>query len=78
MWKKYGDQARKSGGHSGMDSIMNFRFVQLVLQGLPPDMGVYDTAEWSVRLPSFRAITQTKKRSCSIPWFSKKKIIFYW
>jgi predicted dehydrogenase len=50
-WKAFGEQARKLGGHGGMDFIMNYRLVQLFRQGLPPDMDVYDAAAWSAPGP---------------------------
>ena len=51
LWNEYGEQALKSGGHGGMDFIMNFRLVQTLRQGLPPDMDVYDAAAWSAPKP---------------------------
>jgi hypothetical protein len=51
LWKEYGEQARKQGGHGGMDFIMNFRLVQIMRQGLPPDSDVYDAADWSAPGP---------------------------
>lgn len=51
LWKQYGEQARKLGGHGGMDFIMNFRLVQLMREGLPLDSDVYDAADWSAPGP---------------------------
>lgn len=51
LWKRAGAQARKSGGHGGMDFIMWFRVVECMLQGLPPDFDVYDAAAWSAPFP---------------------------
>lgn len=51
LWKQYGEQARKLGGHGGMDFIMNYRLVQILREGLPPDSDVYDAADWSVPGP---------------------------
>ncbi len=51
LWKVYGEQARKQGGHGGMDFIMNYRLAQLLREGLPPDSDVYDAAEWSAPGP---------------------------
>lgn len=48
LWKRLGDLARELGGHGGMDYIMNYRLVQCMREGLPPDMDVYDSAAWSV------------------------------
>jgi predicted dehydrogenase len=51
LWKQYGEQARKMGGHGGMDFIMNYRLVQLMREGLMPDSDVYDAADWSAPGP---------------------------
>ncbi len=51
LWQKNGDQARKLGGHGGMDYIMNFRLIQCLHEGIAPDMDVYDAAAWSAPGP---------------------------
>lgn len=51
LWQQYGDQARRSGGHGGMDYIMAFRLVQTMRKGLVPDYDVYDAATWSAPFP---------------------------
>lgn len=51
LWKQFGDLARKSGGHGGMDYIMNYRLIQCIREGLVPDMDVYDAAAWSAPAP---------------------------
>lgn len=38
--------AKKVGGHGGMDFIMDYRLVYCLRNGLPLDMDVYDLAEW--------------------------------
>lgn len=43
---RYGEMARKVGGHGGMDFIMDARLVYCLHNGLPLDMDVYDLAEW--------------------------------
>lgn len=40
-------QARKVGGHGGMDYIMDYRLIYCLRNGLPLDQDVYDAAEWS-------------------------------
>lgn len=47
LWKEIGDVARKSGGHGGMDYIMEYRLTQCLLKGEPLDQDVYDGAAWS-------------------------------
>lgn len=40
------EQAKKVGGHGGMDFIMDYRLIYCMRNGLPLDMDVYDLAEW--------------------------------
>ena len=47
LWKNNGEMARKTGGHGGMDYIMNYRLMDCVKRGLVPDIDVYDAAAWS-------------------------------
>lgn len=47
LWKKYGELAKKEGGHGGMDFMMDLRWVHCLRNGLPLDMDVYDLASWS-------------------------------
>ena len=51
LWKSNGEMARKTGGHGGMDYIMNFRLMDCLKRGLPPDIDVYDAAAWSAPTP---------------------------
>ncbi len=51
LWKNNGEMARKTGGHGGMDYIMNFRLMDCIKRGLPPDIDVYDAAAWSAPTP---------------------------
>ncbi len=51
LWKNNGEMARKTGGHGGMDYIMNFRLMDCLKRGLSPDIDVYDAAAWSAPTP---------------------------
>lgn len=51
LWKKLKETALKSGGHGGMDFVMNWRLVQCLLEGEALDMSVYDAAAWSSVMP---------------------------
>ena len=51
LWKTAGEMARKHGGHGGMDYIMNYRLIDLIRRGLPPDIDAYDAAAWSAPGP---------------------------
>ena len=41
------ENAKKVGGHGGMDFIMDYRLIYCLRNGLPLDQDVYDAAEWS-------------------------------
>jgi len=51
LWKSTGELARKMGGHGGMDYVMNYRLMDCLKRGLPPDIDVYDAAAWSTPTP---------------------------
>ena len=51
LWKRHKARAVKSGGHGGMDYLMNWRLIHCLRQGLPLDMTVYDGAAWSSVFP---------------------------
>lgn len=71
------------GGHGGMDFIMDYRLVYCLRNGLPLDMDVYDTAEWS----SMGELTRISIENGSIPvqipdftrgdWNKVNKLTFY-
>jgi len=50
LWRALGEKAR-AGGHGGMDYVMAYRLVQVMREGLAPDMDVYDAAAWSAPGP---------------------------
>ncbi|MEX0685535.1 MAG: Gfo/Idh/MocA family oxidoreductase [Balneolales bacterium] len=45
--KRVGEMARQVGGHGGMDTLMDWRLIDCLRNGLPLDMNVYDAALWS-------------------------------
>jgi hypothetical protein len=71
LWKRMGEIARKLGGHGGMDFIMNYRLVQCMLEGLVPDMDVYDAAAWSAPGPlSVKSVRRGSKPE-DVPDFTR-------
>jgi predicted dehydrogenase len=59
LWKQLKSRATESGGHGGMDYLMNWRLVQCLLAGRPLDMTVYDAVAWSSVFPlSIASVTQ--------------------
>jgi len=51
LWKKLSGPAQASGGHGGMDYVMNWRLIQCLREGMPLDLTVYDAAAWSSIVP---------------------------
>jgi len=51
FWRRLNAQTRQSGGHGGMDYVMNWRLIQCLRKGLPLDLTVYDAAAWSSIVP---------------------------
>ncbi len=47
LWTAQG-QAALGAGHGGMDFIEDYRLIEALRTGTPPDMDVYDAAAWSV------------------------------
>ena len=45
--QKVGEQAKKVGGHGGMDYVMAYRLLDCIRQGITPDITVYQAADWS-------------------------------
>lgn len=53
FYTEIGEEAKKLGriAHGGMDLIMDYRLIYCLRNGLPLDIDVYDTAEWSCIVP---------------------------
>jgi len=71
LWKSTGDLARKLGGHGGMDYIMNYRLMDCIKRGLPPDANVYDAAAWSAPAPLSEASVAQNGAPQKFPDFTR-------
>ena len=71
LWKNNGEMARKTGGHGGMDYVMNFRLMDCIKKGLPPDIDVYDAAAWSAPTPLSQASVASNGASQKFPDFTR-------
>jgi predicted dehydrogenase len=71
LWKKLSEQARESGGHGGMDFVMNWRLIQCLRHGLPLDMTVYDAAAWSSVFPLSIASVAAGSAPVAFPDFTR-------
>jgi hypothetical protein len=71
LWKKLDAQARESGGHGGMDYVMNWRLIQCLREGLPLDLTVYDAAAWSCIVPLSIASVAQGSAPVTVPDFTR-------
>lgn len=73
LWKRIGEEAKKNGGHGGMDFVMLWRIVYCLRNGLPLDQDVYDAAIWSVIAPLSEDSVAHRGRSVDVPDFTRGK-----
>ena len=71
LWKKPNPQAQQSGGHGGMDCVMNWRLIQCLREGLPLDLTVYDAAAWSSIVPLSIASVSKGSAPVAVPDFTR-------
>ena len=71
LWKTTGEMARKTGGHGGMDYVMNYRLMDCLKRGLPPDIDVYDAAAWSAPTPLSEKSVAENGASQKFPDFTR-------
>ena len=51
LYKRVGEEARRMGGHGGMDFIMRYRIIECLREGKPLDQNVYEGCFWSAVTP---------------------------
>jgi predicted dehydrogenase len=71
LWKKLKSQAIESGGHGGMDFLMNWRLIQCLQAGRPLDMSVYDAVAWSSVFPLSIASVARGSMPLAVPDFTR-------
>ncbi len=71
LWKKLRQEAQRSGGHGGMDFVMNWRLIQCLREGVALDMTVYDAAAWSSVFPLSIASVANGSAPVSVPDFTR-------
>lgn len=71
LWKSHGASATSTGGHGGMDYLMNLRLIQCLKAGKPVDMDVYDAAAWSSLVELTEISTLSNGKSVDIPDFTR-------
>jgi hypothetical protein len=73
LWKRMGEEAKRNGGHGGMDFVMLWRIVYCLRNGLPLDQDVYDAATWSVISPLSEWSVKNRSQSIDVPDFTRGK-----
>ena len=77
------EDAKKVGGHGGMDYIMDYRLIYCLRNGLPLDQDVYDAAEWSSIIELSKLSSENESMSVKIPdftrgeWQKLNKVTYY-
>jgi len=71
LWKKLNAQAQQSGGHGGMDYVMNWRLIRCLREGSPLDLTVYDAAAWSSIVPLSIASVSKGSAPVAVPDFTR-------
>ncbi|MDD3724011.1 MAG: acetylgalactosaminidase, partial [Bacteroidales bacterium] len=66
-----GEQAKKVGGHGGMDYIMDWRLIYCLRNGLPLDQDVYDAAAWSSIVELSERSVLDRSNSVEVPDFTR-------
>ena len=51
LYRRVGDEAKRMGGHGGMDFIMRYRIIECLREGKPLDQNVYEGCFWSAVTP---------------------------
>ncbi|MEX0594226.1 MAG: hypothetical protein WD115_05575, partial [Balneolaceae bacterium] len=69
--RRAGEMARQVGGHGGMDTLMDWRLVDCLRNGLPLDMDVYDAALWSSVIPLSEASVADRSNPQAVPDFTR-------
>lgn len=71
LQKRMGEEAKRNGGHGGMDFLMMYRIVYCLRNGEPLDQDVYDAAAWSSIFPQSMASVADRSNSKIIPDFTR-------
>lgn len=69
--KEIEEQAKKVGGHGGMDFVMDYRLIYCLQNGLPLDQDVYDAAEWSCLISLSAVSLEHGSKPVAIPDFTR-------
>jgi hypothetical protein len=68
--KRVGQMAKSIGGHGGVDTLLVWRLVDCLRNGIPLDMDVYDAALWSCISPLSEWSVANRSNSIDVPDFT--------
>jgi len=71
LWKVAGEIATKTGGHGGMDFLMDLSWTHCIRNGLPLDMDVYDLAAWCSVCEASERSVRSGSRPQELPDFTR-------
>jgi len=71
LYTRMGEEAKRNGGHGGMDFLMNYRIIYCLRNGEPLDQDVYDAAAWSSIFPLSVSSVSDRSNSKTIPDFTR-------
>ncbi|WP_448548961.1 Gfo/Idh/MocA family protein [Thalassotalea fusca] len=71
LWIKMGEEAKRNGGHGGMDFLMLWRMIYCLRNGEALDQDVYDAAAWSCITPLSADSVADRSNSKEIPDFTR-------
>lgn len=71
LYTRMGEEAKRNGGHGGMDFLMNYRIIYCLRNGEPLDQDVYDAAAWSSIFPLSVASVNNRSDSQTVPDFTR-------
>jgi hypothetical protein len=72
VWEALNKQAQ-GAGHGGMDFIEDYRLIQALRKGVPPDIDVYDSVTWSAIFPLSERSVAARGRPVAFPDFTGGK-----
>lgn len=68
--KRMGNMAKDIGGHGGVDTLLIWRLIDCLRNGIPLDMDVYDAALWSCISPLSEWSVANRSNSIDVPDFT--------
>ncbi|MEG2414979.1 MAG: Gfo/Idh/MocA family oxidoreductase [Kiritimatiellia bacterium] len=71
LWRDSGSFAQKMGGHGGMDFLMDLRLCYCLQNGLPLDINVYESCQWSVLAELTEVSSQHDGMPVLVPDFTR-------